>query len=197
MSGRQCSPRGSEIGQSVAMGTTAADVMRSVASDVAPSMKQAGFRKRRNGFNRSTAPGVVHVMSFQMSPHRGFGPASSPATFTINLGVYIEAVARQLARQFAMSIGGTWINEYDCQCRQRIGDLLPERGDRWWPLSDARLASSVAGEAIRDFGLPWLDELPTVRAVVRRYDNDGAFAVSSMPVSPWIDLARAEIGGAP
>ncbi|MDQ1478318.1 MAG: hypothetical protein QOE62_3547, partial [Actinomycetota bacterium] len=50
-------------------------------------MKETGFRKRRNCFNRSTSPGVVQVLSFHMAPHRGFAPALNPATFTINLGV--------------------------------------------------------------------------------------------------------------
>jgi DhnA family fructose-bisphosphate aldolase class Ia len=39
--------------------------MQQVVSEVAPALGAAGFRKRRNTFNRAAETGMMHVVSFQ------------------------------------------------------------------------------------------------------------------------------------
>lgn len=75
--------------------STRSDSMQEVVAVVAPDLKAAGFRKRRHSFNRTTAPGVVQVVDFQMAAYRV--PPGSPVppglvdgSFTVNLGVYLQ-----------------------------------------------------------------------------------------------------------
>jgi hypothetical protein len=99
--------------------------MRAVVAAVAPDLKAAGFRKRRHSFNRTTEPGVVHVIDFQMWPYRV--PPGSPVlprlvdgSFRINLGVYVDAPVRESWQRPT----GSWVSESQCPIRTVIGELL-------------------------------------------------------------------------
>jgi hypothetical protein len=159
--------------------------MTEVVVAVAPTLKAARFRRRRHSFNRTTDAGVIQVVSFQMGPYRPpnaheSGGGRLYGKFTINLGVYLASLARQLYRVPE----GEWINEYDCHLRQRIGQLLPAPEDIWWSLSDARLATQVADQAWRDHGLPWLETVTTERDIIDLYNRSGRVAVGFNPVAP-------------
>jgi hypothetical protein len=81
--------------------------MAAVVADAAPLLKRAGFRKRRHSFNREAEPGIVQVVSFQLG-------RNLYRRFTINLGVYVpEMVLDEHERRDG------WVNEYNCQLRQR------------------------------------------------------------------------------
>jgi hypothetical protein len=160
--------------------STRSDAMRDVLAALAPDLKSAGFRKRGRCFNRSTEPGVVHVIDFQMQPYRV--PPGSPTppglvdgSFRIELGVYADALADWENRE------GKWVNEYNCQIRAGVGDLLyghdhdrravdPLSGvtDIWWSLADLDLAVDAAASALRNYALPWLNGLVTEQSVVER-----------------------------
>jgi hypothetical protein len=154
--------------------------MRIVVAAVAPELEDAGFGKQRHSFNRTTEPGVVQVVDFQMQPYRV--PPGSPVppglvdgSFTINLGAYADAL---VVEPFEPR-NGQWVSEYQCQIRARIGVLLqghdhdqravePWSGtsDLWWSLADVDLATAAARSALRDHGLPWLNALGTEDAVI-------------------------------
>ncbi len=160
--------------------TQADSSMARVVEAVAPILKTAGFRKRRYGFNCSRDDGVVQVVHFQMGSKLPPGASAVPpfrmdmyGKFTINLGVYMPALARQLL----LPMPKGWINQYDCHLRQRIGMLFADPADTWWSLADADLAAEVAREAVSHFALPWLESVSTVDDIHRRYLTHGGHAV--------------------
>lgn len=135
--------------------TPTALAMDEVARRIAPVLKQAGFRKRHRAFNRTTEPGVVQVISFQMSD-------AGNGRFTLNLGVYVEALRDQFSPWTKMS---AWVNEYNCQLRKRIGQLLPGGRDTWWQVEDVETAAITVQAALSRYGLPWLEQRRTQTAI--------------------------------
>src|SRR3954467_10832243 len=113
--------------------------MREVVDAIAPDLK-AGFRKRRNTFNRAASTGVVHVVNFQMA--RYAVPPTQPVpqrlkdgSFTVNLGVHGRS------RPDRPTNNWRWVNEYDCEPRARLGALLPKDDPAralnvFWPFAD-------------------------------------------------------------
>jgi hypothetical protein len=110
--------------------TKAAEQMATVVASIAPLLKTAGFRKRSNSFNRRSAGDLTHVVNFQMGPFMPPGTQEFPpirvnlyGKFTVNVGVFVPGLARRLGRPETP----TWVNEYDCHLRGRIGLLMPAR----------------------------------------------------------------------
>lgn len=178
--------------------------MSHVVAQAAPVLKAAGFRKRRHSFNRSTEPGLVQVLNFQMST---FGPPGRGAErnraareaiallgpwygrFTINLGVFVdEMVLEEREKREG------WINEYNCHLRMRIGPLLAAREDVWWSLEDPEAAATAAVDAIQEAGLPWLDRLASRDGILAAYELVGNRGVGLPPAGPvriaWLLKSR-------
>lgn len=140
--------------------------MKQIVAVAAPLLKSAGFKKRRHTFNRRVEDGLVHLVNFQMGP---FDPSGRPdvlagirvnlhGLFTINLGVFVPEMDRGGAPL------SSWVNDYDCQLRKRIGELMPDQNDVWWPL-DFEPSQEQAIDALREVGLSWLDQF-TSRQIV-------------------------------
>jgi hypothetical protein len=182
--------------------------MATVVADVAPLLKGAGFRKRRNTFNCSAEPGLVHVVSFQMGAFEPPGSVGAQAVreeigpagrlyglFTINLGVHVvEMVLDEQARRDG------WVKESNCQLRQRVGLLLTPPADVWRSLDDPAEAADAARNALANAGLPWLDRLASRQAILAAYELLGWAAIGMTPRGPveiaWLlkgeDRERAE-----
>src|SRR4051812_14164744 len=112
--------------------TPEAEAMARVVADIAPSLKSVGFKKRRHSFNRMTDAGIVQLVSFQMGPSLppGGDPIPPhrldlPGRFTIELGVFLAALQHMLGKSEKQG----WTNDYNCHCRMRIGELLPDPRD--------------------------------------------------------------------
>ena len=154
--------------------TPPAESMAAVVTHCAPILKSSGFRKRRHSFNRALPSDLVHVVDFQMGPFDPPGTEYVPpfrvnlyGRFTINLGVYVPEIARRLD-----SSRNGWVNEYDCHMRQRIGAVMPDRVDTWWPLDDPPRAAEAAADALEGHGLPWLDDYRDHDAITAAYLRD-------------------------
>lgn len=103
---------------------------------VAPLFKSQGFRKRGRTYNRLTGDELVHVVNFQMGAFNPPGTTYFPGLrenlhglFTVNLGVYIPEIARRHGGGPATS----FVQEYRCSLRARLGNLTGERQDIWCP----------------------------------------------------------------
>jgi hypothetical protein len=143
------------------MTTPYATAMHAVVGMVQPIMKSAGFRKRRNAFNRQAAAGVVQVVSFQMGPFEPPGTVEIPGlrenlygTFTVNLGVYLDEVRRIQDLPQA----GNFINDYNCHLRRRLGQLIDPPADRWWDLDGHEETGHVVRDLISGPALDWLNQ---------------------------------------
>jgi hypothetical protein len=75
--------------------------------------------------------------------------------FTVNLGVYLRPIARffhPAAVKDRPRIG-------DCHWRERLGYLLPERGDKWWNVESLQELDRSISEihlGLTEYGLPQL-----------------------------------------
>lgn len=165
--------------------TFAASMTQVVALAVSP-LKAAGFRKRRNSFNRPLERGMTHVLNFQMGPFEPPGTEEIPpfrvnlhGRFTVNVGVFVPEMV--IDEKLAPT---TWVNEYDCQLRRRLGELMPAATDLWWSLDDPEEAAKVVGSAISSSALPWLERLATRDRVVDEYRRFGGSALGMTPRAP-------------
>jgi hypothetical protein len=184
--------------------------MKEVVAQAAPLLKAAGFRKRRHSFNRTTEPGLVQVVFFWMGPFDPPGPGSEKnraakeamglrtdyyGTFTIRLGVYVPEMALNESDR-----PGSWVNEYDCQLRVAIGELLPGDDDLWWSLDRPDIAADRALVTLQEVALPWLDSRAARDAIIASYDAVGWAELGLNPVGPvqiaWLlkdrDRGKAE-----
>jgi hypothetical protein len=121
-------------------------------------LKACGYRKRGRTYNRTCEPGLVHVVNFQS----GIYTSSLYGEFTINFGIFVAEIYEAGKTVHAP----TFVQEYACAFRARIGEFGDPPGGGWWPVSSS--PESVA-EEVRDFlglGLAWLDRFITRSAVL-------------------------------
>jgi hypothetical protein len=171
--------------------------MAALVKDIHPRLKEAGFRKRRHTFNRSAEPGVVQVLNFQMGQKLPPGinpiPRLRPdlhGLFTVNLGVAIEE-AWLLSKREQPAQFPTFLNDYDCDIRERLGRLLGEQQDVWWKLRRDRtkLATDI-GDAILEQGTAWLETRGTREAILRIWDNGGLTDLPTPTALPIVMILR-------
>ena len=107
----------------------------SIQVAVRPLLKEHGFKVRGRTFNRVTDDGLTQVIKFQMGASDPPGTTYIPGLrenlhglFTVNLGVFVPEVADLYMGRTKAS----WIQDYDCCVRARIGEVCGEAGDLWW-----------------------------------------------------------------
>jgi hypothetical protein len=164
--------------------------MREIVDSNAHLLKAAGFRKRRHCFNRTVADGLVHVVNFWQAPKEPPAWTEVPGlrerlygTFRLDFGVHIPEMDRFHKPR------GPWINDYDCNLRRSIGQLIEgdDAPDRWWPLREAQVADR-AEDALRRYGLPWLDSFPDASVVLDAFDQIGPLPMGMSPAG-GLDIA--------
>lgn len=174
--------------------TAEALAMSAIVADHAAALKEAGFRKRRHGFNRAAEDGLVHLVHFWMAPKEPPAWNEVPGlrerrygSFRLDFGVFVPQMQRLGTPR------GSWTNVYDCQLQETVGRLLTgEYREFWWRL-DADDASSDAGDALQSVGLPWLDQFPDAAALLDAFDEKGATGIglSRAGAIEIADLCRA------
>jgi hypothetical protein len=173
------------------MSTEAAAAMKNIVAQVAPMLKDAGFRRRRHGFHRRTEDGLIDVVHFQMGPYEPPGTVEIPpyrrnlyGRFTINLAIFCHDMPTfgPPGRKY------DWINEYSCHLRKRIGNLMPDERDIWWPLEDESFAARVSIATLTDYGLPWLDRYPTRASILEAFRRGEQIEMGMAPRAA-VDIA--------
>lgn len=156
------------------------EIAKSIGAALGVPLKAAGFRKRANSFNRSVRDGLVHVVSLQLGPFDPSGMHAVPGLvpdlygrYTVNLGVYVPEMGRMSSPR------SSWVNEYNCQLRWRLGTLMDGGSDRWWDLRD-RLSMEEVLSALIDRGLPKLDSFPDADSVLAAYAAEGHRALGDI-----------------
>jgi hypothetical protein len=108
--------------------------MAAVVADNAPLLKEHGLRKRRHSFNRPVKDRIVHQVNFWMAPNESPAWTEVPGlrersygTFRVDFGVYVPEMNRM------HTPSGPWINDYDCNLRRTMGQLmLNTDAGVWW-----------------------------------------------------------------
>jgi hypothetical protein len=177
--------------------TTPAEAMAALVKGIHPRLKKAGFRKRRHTFNRSTEPGVVQVINLQMGQKLPPGTEPIPrlrpdlhGLFTVNLGVAIKE-AWLLSRREQHAQFPTFLHDYDCDIRERLGRLLGEQQDVWWKLRrDRKKLATDIGDSILEQGTAWLETRGTREGILRIWDNSGLTALPTPTALPIVMILR-------
>jgi len=158
--------------------------MNDVVSLTGQALRKLGMRKRGGTFNRAVDPdGIVHVINFQMGAFNPPGTAEIPGLrpdlygqFTVNLGVWLPDIA-ETGFDPPKGPARTFVHDYNCQIRARIGKLLPERIDTWWQLDlPAQQLTDIVTTALTDYGFPWLARFTAWDAIVAQLE--------AVPASP-------------
>jgi hypothetical protein len=149
---------------------------------LAPALKQSGFRKKGQSFGRR-GDGVWGVINFQRSQWS----SRECITFTINVGVWVDAVAAfRLEDTDRVPRTGAPPEAY-CHWRQRIGWLLPDQRDIWWDVEEPRASWQSALKprlienvrtAVVQYAAPHLLRLDSGAALLRwlrRHPQPGMF----------------------
>ncbi len=128
-------------------------------------MKREEFKRSGRNFLRVDAESVA-VLNVQASRSN----LGATGKFTVNLGRYFPSVARAVGDPDFQGA----LKEYDCQVRERIGFLLPNKLDHWWEIGPQtnieRLAVDVA-RAVEDVGLLWLRRMHDLHSLKTELDG--------------------------
>lgn len=120
---------------------------------LAKTLKEEGYRKSARNFHLVSKT-VVRMVNVQASQ----GNFGNEGKFTLNLGVYLPAIANFLSNGLGQ---GELPKEYQCTVRERMGELMPRHRDHWWainPKSDLHAVAEEVNKAWLKCGKPWLDQ---------------------------------------
>jgi hypothetical protein len=150
-----------------------------------PLLRGRGFKVRGRTFNCTTDDGLTQVVNIQMGSSDPPGTTYIPGLredmhglFTVNLGVYVPEVARH-------HMGGearTWIQDYHCCVRARLGETDGEGQHTWWR---AQMSDSLVGELGRGLqlhGFPFLDRFSSRDKILSEWhERSENFSAGSPP----------------
>jgi len=161
-----------------------AQAVDQIQAALRPSLKERGFKVRGRTFNRVTEDGLTQVISLQMGASDPPGTTYIPGLrenlhgfFTVNLGVYIPEVARHYGGGEARS----WVQEYYCSVRERLGKASGEKQDTWWR---ARANATVVDDVLRRLevgGLPFLDRFSSRDKILTEWNGQSENMGTSSP----------------
>ena len=144
-------------------------------------MNAHGFRVRGRTFNRATCDGLTQVVNIQMGasdpPWTTYFPGlreNLHGLFTVNLGVYVPEAAKHHGGMQAKS----WIQDYHCCIRARLGEACGAASDVWWPASSESVVIDDVHLRLETGGLSFLDRFATRDDILSEWaksaDNVGA-----------------------
>jgi len=151
-----------------------------------PFFRDRGFKVRGRAFNRVTEDGLTQVVSIQMGPSDPPGTTYIPGLrenlhglFTVNLGVYVPEVARHYGGE---GEARSWVQEYHCCVRARLGEASDEKKDLW---CHARADDAVLNGVSRRLelaGLPFLERYSTRDKILTEWkDRSNNMGASNPP----------------
>jgi hypothetical protein len=160
---------------------TAQDKFKALlAEHFAPWLKERGFKRRESTFRRRHDE-AWQIVNFQRDKYSNAGVVR----FSINLGVSLDVLHEKPSWQ---SRG--WPLEYECDFRERIGQLH-EGADHWWKVRPlyptGRLVNDVHAEL--EAALPWLNAHADPRSLLMRHPS----TVNAFGLAALVSLAK-EIG---
>jgi hypothetical protein len=174
-----------------------AEAVDGIQGALRPFLKQSGFRVRGRAFNRVTEDGLTQVLNLQMGASDPPGTTYFPGLrenlhgfFTISLGVYVPEVARYYGGGEAKS----WVQEYQCCVRSRLGAASGEDRDIWWP---ARFDDATLGDVRRRLemgGLPFLDRFSTRDKILAEWQDRSDTVSAGGPPRIVMAIILAERG---
>jgi hypothetical protein len=141
-----------------------------------PMMTARGYKVRGRTFNRQTEDGLTQVVNLQMGPSDPPGTTYVPGLrenlhglFTINLGVYVPEVARIHEGGEARS----WVQEYHCSVRARLGETSGAPQGSWWHARPDEDVIQDVRARLERVGFPFLDRFATRDKILSEWAAEG------------------------
>ncbi|MEW6684563.1 MAG: DUF4304 domain-containing protein [Nitrospirota bacterium] len=154
--------------------STYAEAVDEIQSTLRPVLKAQGFKVRGRTFNRVTEDGLTQVISIQMGASDPPGTTYIPGLrenlhglFTVNLGVYVPEVARHHGGGEAKS----WVQEYHCCVRARLGEASGEERDIWWHARAEDAVFEDVRRRLEQAGLPFLNRYSTRQKILAEWQD--------------------------
>jgi Domain of unknown function (DUF4304) len=126
-------------------------------------------------------PGTTHIPGLRENLH---------GLFTVNLGVYVPEVARHHGGGEARS----WVQEYHCCVRARLGEVSEEKRDIWW---HAQIGGTVVDDVRRCLelgGFPFFDRFSTRDKILAEWNDRSENMGASSPPRIVMAIILAERG---
>jgi hypothetical protein len=134
----------------------------------------------------SDPPGTTYFPPLRRNMH---------GLFTVNLGVYVPEVAEKHHGALAKS----WVQEYHCCIRERLGQVLGHKADIWWTArAEPKLIEEIRS-ALVTMGLVFLNRFASRDAILAEIDSSGpscTWCTSPRIVSAVIRAERGEFAEA-
>jgi hypothetical protein len=130
-----------------------------IKSELAPLLKQNGFKKKARNFYRvhSDRTDVINIQASQ--GNEGLG-----GNFTVNVGVYFPVISKLTGAPPVKNQP----KEYDCTIRERIGLITKENKDTWWEINSETNQDAMASDLsskVNIICLPWLEKMASLDSV--------------------------------
>jgi hypothetical protein len=145
-----------------------------VQAALRPFLKDHDFKSRGRAFNRVTDDGLTQVIGIQMGPSDPPGTYVIPGfrenyhgLFTVNLGVYVPEVAKNTHGGKT----GSWIQEYDCCVRARLGEAAGSERDMWWHARFDPIVVDDVRDLLETSGIPFLERFDTRDKILAEWHN--------------------------
>jgi len=161
-----------------------AQAVDQIQRELRPFLQQMGFRARGRTFNRSTKDGLTHVVNIQMGASDPPGTTYIPGLrenlhglFAVNIGVYVPEVARYHG-------GGepkSWIQEYHCCVRSRLGEFVGEGKEIWWHARADEQTVVDVRNCLEKVGFPFLERFGSRDLILAEWEGQSENMGASNP----------------
>ena len=112
---------------------------------IADFLKDDYFKKRGNHFFKSNGS-IGYCMNIQNDKWND----ANQIRFTLNVGIFTDAFWLKSLDFKKTGIIPTFPKEYECAIRERIGDLLPVKEDKWYCITSGTDVMKLRSEIERD-----------------------------------------------
>ncbi len=108
-------------------------------------LKENDFKKRGNHFYKSNGS-IGYCVNIQNDKWNN----ANQIRFTLNVGIFTNAFWLECMDFKNTGIIPTFPKEYECAIRERIGDLLPVKEDKWYSITSSTDVTKLWSEIERD-----------------------------------------------
>ena len=127
-------------------------------------LKDNDFKKRGNHFYKSNGS-IGYCVNIQNDKWND----ANQIRFTLNVGIFTDAFWLECEDFTNSGIIPTFPKEYECAIRERIGDLLPVKEDKWYCITSGTDGMKLWSEIERDlteYALPFFTRYNTESDVI-------------------------------
>jgi hypothetical protein len=137
-------------------------------------LQELGFKSKGRTYNRLNTEGFTEVIGLQLGASDPPGTIYLPGLnqnmyglFTVNLGVFIPEVHKFL-NDWNL---GSFIKEYNCCARIRLGAISRQTEDVWWRLARDENLFALILETIEVSALPFFERISTREKFLSQYQH--------------------------